>query len=90
MHKNGPGSTGWALKSALAALPRLEIEPLFPAHGALLSLISGPNATTDNFETASNPVQVRCELNAIDGQRAGNHKTMARRTPTGDQEKCRR
>ena len=53
MHKNGPGPTGWARKSALAALPRLEIAPLFPAHGALLSLISGPNATVANFETAS-------------------------------------
>ncbi len=57
----GPGPTGWALKSALAALPRLEIAPLFPAHGALLSLISGPNATTDNFETASNMPKHDCE-----------------------------
>jgi hypothetical protein len=45
---------GWALKSPLAASPRLEIAPLVPAHGALLSLISGPNAITDNFEAASN------------------------------------
>jgi len=53
MHKNRPGPTGWTLKSALAALPRLEIEPLFPAHGALLSSISVLNATADNFEIAS-------------------------------------
>ena len=53
----GPGPTGWTLKSALAALPHLEIAPLFLAHGALPQenlkwLISGPNATVDNLETA--------------------------------------
>ena len=54
MRENGPGPTGWLVKSALAALPRLEIAPLFPAHGALLSPISRANTTTNNFETASN------------------------------------
>ena len=53
MRENGPGPTGWLVKSALAALPRLEIAPLFPAHGALLSPISRANTTTNNFETAS-------------------------------------
>ena len=52
------------LKSPLAALPRLEIGSLFPAHGALLSLISGPNATTDNFEIAS-----KCILAALQSRR---------------------
>ena len=47
MHIMGPGLTDWALKSVLAMLPRLETEALFPADGALLSLILGPNATSD-------------------------------------------
>ena len=53
-----PALRVWALKSVLAPLSRLEMEPLFPAHGALLSLISGPNATADNLETASRAVWV--------------------------------
>ena len=48
------GATGWVLKSALAVLLCLEIDSLFPAYSTLTlpSLISAPNATVDNFETA--------------------------------------
>ena len=52
---HGPGPSGYGLKSALAALPRLKIQPVFPAHGALPSPILGHNAPVDMFETASSP-----------------------------------
>ena len=45
--KKRPGPLGWSLKSALAALPRLETEPLRLTHGALLSAISGTNAVAE-------------------------------------------
>jgi hypothetical protein len=53
VRKNGPGPKGYTLKSALTALPCLEMEPPFPAHGALSSPISGYNATPSIFDTAS-------------------------------------
>ena len=57
VRKNGPGPKGCTLKSALTALPYLEMEPPFPAHGALSSPISGCNATSSIFQTASRYVQ---------------------------------
>ena len=53
MRETGPGPAGWPVKSSLAALPRLEIVLLFPAHGAWLSPVLRANAITNNFETAS-------------------------------------
>ena len=53
VRKNGPGPKGCTVKSALTALPYLEREPPFPAHGALSSPISGCNATLSIFATAS-------------------------------------
>ncbi len=53
MQKNGPGPSGCGLKSALVALPRSEIEPLFPVRGALLPPILDRNTAANNSETAS-------------------------------------
>jgi len=65
VRKNGPGPKGCTLKSALTALPYLEMEPPFPAHGALSSPISGCNATPSIFETASNYVLVARRTNRL-------------------------
>ena len=62
-HKKGPGSSGYGLKSALTVLPRLKIQPVFPAHGALpkklIRPILGHNAAVDMFETASSENSTR-------------------------------
>ena len=47
------GPSGCPLKSALAALQRLEMEPLLPARCALPSRFSGGNTLVDNSETSS-------------------------------------
>ena len=56
-HKNGPGPSGYGLKSALTVLPLLKIQPVFSAHGALPKKFTRPilghNATVDILETAS-------------------------------------
>ena len=59
MRKNRPGPSGCTLKSALAALPCWEMEPLFPARGALLSPISAHNMAANSFQTASTISLVR-------------------------------
>ena len=53
MRKNGPGRSGLALQSALAALPRRAMEPTLPARGALFSPISEHNMVANSFATAS-------------------------------------
>jgi hypothetical protein len=58
-----PGPSGCTLKSALAALLRLKIEPLTLAHGVLFKEnlkwpISGRNAHASIFETASRSINI--------------------------------
>jgi len=54
--QNGAGPARWVLKPVTARRRAQGLVVLFPSAATPLALISGPNATTDNFETASSVV----------------------------------